>query len=87
MTASEARLEAARIWLMAAESAGLAVTMVGDRVYCGARIPDPTVKALLGNVADHKPALAVIFADEDGETRFRKARAMYPGPKNGSSIQ
>lgn len=56
MTAHEARIEAAHVWLMAAESAGLAVTMVGGQVYCGARVPDQKVRTLLGSRRDHKPA-------------------------------
>ncbi len=81
MNASEARLIAARIWLMAAESAGITVTVVGEHVYCGKYPLDLKVKVLLGTLQEHKPALVAIFSDEDNESRFQKARAMYPGPE------
>ncbi len=81
MNANDARLEAARIWLMAAESVGMAVTVVGEHVYCGKYAPGLKVKALLGTVHEHKPALVAIFEAEDEGTRFAMARAMYPGPE------
>ncbi len=80
MRASEASLEAARLWLAGAQAAGMAVAVVGDRVYCGADKPQQ-FKALLAAMPGHKNALLTMAEDEDDEARFKRARAMYPGPE------
>ncbi len=81
MNANEASLEAARLWLAGATAAGVSVVVVGSQVYCGANGPHAKYAKLLATLDEHKSALVALAAAEDEETRFRRARSMFPGPE------